>query len=381
VIAALLPGNTSLPAITGELLDTKSLTASSGSWSGTAPISYAYQWEQCNAKGESCKELKGATGTTLGLVSTLVGSTVRVVVTATNSGGSTHATSAATGLIAALLPANTALPTLSSNGKSQTELEEGQTLTVAKGSWEGTSPMTFAYQWQQCNGKGESCKNIESGGTGETLSLLNSLIGSTVRAVVTATNSGGSTQAVSAPTTPVLAILPANTALPTISGLLKLEGLLKATEGKWTGSAPLAISYQWQRCNAKSEASSCENIAKANAVEYVLQLLDVGHTMRVVVTATNSRGAVSAPSKITNLIEGLLLSPNQGAAGTSVVLKGSGVSAASSINFGSTAVEPEVKSPTEVVASVPAGSGTVPVTVSTPEGSTGATPKDQFTYN
>jgi hypothetical protein len=142
----------------------------------------------------------------------------------------------------------------------------------------------------------------------------------------------------------------------------------------------LAITYQWQRCNLTAEPSSCVNIEKANAVEYLLQLLDVGHTMRVVVSATNSRGSVSMPSKITGLIEGLLLSPTAGAPGTSVVLKGAGVSAASTVNFGAQPVEPEVKSANEITATVPAGSGTVPVTVSTPEGSTGETPKDQFTY-
>jgi hypothetical protein len=39
-----------------------------------------------------------------------------------------------------------------------------------------------------------------------------------------------------------------------------------------------------------------------------------------------------------------------------------------------------MKSPTEVVAEAPAGSGTVPVTVSTSEGTTHETPSDQFTY-
>ena len=83
---------------------------------------------------------------------------------------------------------------------------------------------------------------------------------------------------------------------------------------------------------------------------------------------------------MTGLIQGLKLLPNKGTAGTAVVLKGAGVDAATSVNFGSQEVAPEVKSPTEVVAEAPTGSGTVPVTVSTPEGSTHETPSDQFTY-
>jgi hypothetical protein len=305
VVKALLPSNTALPSVGGELLDGQTLTASKGSWTGSEPISYGYQWLKCDAKGANCEELKGATATTLALVSSLVGSTVRVVVTATNAGGSVSKTSEATSVIAALLPSVNTLPALSSNGKSQSELEEGQMLSATTGSWSGTTPLSYAYEWQQCNAKGEACKKIE-GAKESTLALVNSLIGSTIRVLVTASNSGGSgAPAASAATSPVLAILPANTGLPTISGLLKLEKPLKATEGKWTGSAPLTISYQWQRCNLAGEASSCVNIEKANALEYVLHALDVGHTMRVVVTATNSRGSASAPSAITGLIAAL----------------------------------------------------------------------------
>src|SRR6202011_949877 len=87
VVGALLPSNTALPSVAGLAQDGQLLSAAVGSWSGTAPISYGYQWEQCDAKGANCKELKGATGTTLGLVSGLVGSTVRVVVQAAKGDG------------------------------------------------------------------------------------------------------------------------------------------------------------------------------------------------------------------------------------------------------------------------------------------------------
>ena len=57
------------------------------------------------------------------------------------------------------------------------------------------------------------------------------------------------------------------------------------------------------------------------------------------------------------------------------------MSTAKTVNFGSTEVEPEVRSSNEVVAEAPAGSGTVPVTVSTTEGTTHEAPGDQFTYS
>jgi spore coat protein U-like protein len=57
------------------------------------------------------------------------------------------------------------------------------------------------------------------------------------------------------------------------------------------------------------------------------------------------------------------------------------VSAATAVNFGSAETsEIEVNSPSEITVQAPAGTGKVPVTVAVPEGTTGANPKDMFTY-
>jgi hypothetical protein len=373
VIGALLPSNTALPNVSGTLIDGSSLTSTTGTWSGTSPT-YSYQWLLCNSSGASCKEISGAVGSALSLVAADIGSTVRMVVTATNSAGSTSATSEPTGVIAALLPKNTALPSISGTP------EDGQLLSAATGSWQGTSP-TYSYQWQLCNNKGEACSNL-SGAVGSALSLAAADVGSTLRVVVTATNSAGSTSATSSATNPILAILPKNTALPSISGVLKLEKPLSATTGTWSGTEPITYGYQWQLCNALKQATSCANISEATSSTFLLKLLDVGNTLRVGVTATNTRGSVQVFSAITGLIEGLLLAPSSGPSGTSVTLTGSGVSAATAVNFGSAEVsEVEVKSPSEITVQAPAGAGKVPVTVTVPEGSTGANPKDMFTYN
>ena len=41
------PVNSSPPVVSGVAQVGQSLSASPGSWSGTAPISYAYQWQRC----------------------------------------------------------------------------------------------------------------------------------------------------------------------------------------------------------------------------------------------------------------------------------------------------------------------------------------------
>ncbi len=299
LVKALLPSNTGLPSITGLLQDGSALTAVLGSWTGTGPLSFSQVWEVCDAAGQNCKAIEGAVGSTLALLTGEIGHTLRLAVTASNSAGSTTATSEPTSLVKALLPSNTGLPSIAGLA------EDGQTLTGAKGSWTGSEP-SFTNQWLLCNSAGASCEEV-SGATGATIGLLTSMIGSTARLVVTATNSAGSTSATSAPTSSILAILPANPAVPTIAGLLQVGKILEAVAGgKWTGSAPVNVSYQWQTCGLLGKESECKNIAEAVKATLKLELLQVGLTMRVIETATNARGSVSKASAITSTVLGLL---------------------------------------------------------------------------
>src|SRR5690242_2707636 len=72
------------------------LNGNKGSWSGTQPISYAYQWLRCNDNGESCKHITNATGTTYTVVTADEGHTIRLDVTASNSAGKATARANAT---------------------------------------------------------------------------------------------------------------------------------------------------------------------------------------------------------------------------------------------------------------------------------------------
>jgi len=96
--AATVPVNTVAPAISGNPTQGSTLSASQGTWTN-GPTSFAYQWQRCNALGGSCQSIIGATGSTYGLGSADVGSTVRVSVAASNSSGSASAPSSAAGPI------------------------------------------------------------------------------------------------------------------------------------------------------------------------------------------------------------------------------------------------------------------------------------------
>jgi streptogramin lyase len=87
--------------------------------------------------------------------------------------------------------------------------------------------------------------------------------------------------------------LPTVSALPTISGTPTAGQVLSASPGSWTNS-PGAFAYQWQSCDAGG--NNCSNISGETGVSHPLGAGDVGHTLRVVVTATNVAGSASAVS-------------------------------------------------------------------------------------
>jgi hypothetical protein len=96
-----------------------------------------------------------------------------------------------------------------------------------------------------------------------------------------------------APTPPPAPAAPVNSALPTIGGTATEGQLLSATTGAWTGS-PTSYTYQWQDCS--SAGASCTNVSGPTAPSYTLGSSDVGHTVRVVVTASNAGGPTPAAS-------------------------------------------------------------------------------------
>jgi hypothetical protein len=297
LITGLLPSNLGLPSISGLLQEGQLLNVATGSWSGTTPISYSYQWQLCNPLGQECTDISGETGSSLRLSLGDIGSTLDVVVKATNVAGSTSVTTPVSGLIEGLLPGNLGLPSISGL------LQEGQLLSVATGSWSGTAPISYSYQWQLCNALGKACANI-SEATGSSLKLSLGDIGDTLDVIVKATNVAGSTSVTTPVTGLIEGLLPTNTLLPSITGLLKDGQLLTAGTGTWSGTTPISYSYQWQLCNLLGK--ECANIAKATGSTYLLGLLDIGLPLRVVVTATNVAGSASALSHVTGLIEGLL---------------------------------------------------------------------------
>ena len=92
------PANTALPAISGTAQTGKTMTATTGTWSGQTS-GFAFQWLRCDSAGAACASIPGQTASTHLIAASEAGSTLRVAVTALSRNGSALATSAATALI------------------------------------------------------------------------------------------------------------------------------------------------------------------------------------------------------------------------------------------------------------------------------------------
>jgi hypothetical protein len=180
------PSNATAPTMSGDPNVNQTLTGTSGTWSGTGPT-FAYQWRRCDGSGAACVDIAGATAKTYTVTAGDQGTTIRIQVTASNSAGVSTSTSSQSSLVGAppTAPANTGLPVISGTPTN------GQTLTTSDGTWSGTTPITFSYQWRRCNASGGSCAPI-AGATSKSYTLVSGDVGSTIRASVTATNAAGS---------------------------------------------------------------------------------------------------------------------------------------------------------------------------------------------
>jgi hypothetical protein len=96
---------------------------------------------------------------------------------------------------------------------------------------------------------------------------------------------------------------PTNETPPTVAGEAREGNVLAADRGRWSHSTDATFGYQWRRCLA--DGTSCADIAGQTDNVYPARADDVGHTLRVAVTATNRDGSASAISAVTGVVAAL----------------------------------------------------------------------------
>lgn len=187
--AAVLPVNTVAPVISGSTSLGSVLSSTTGTWTGTPTITFAYQWYR------GATLITGATSSTYTIVVADSAAALTCQVTATNIAGSTSATSNAITAQTFTAPVNTVAPAITGTA------QEGQTLTCSTGTWTGNPTPTYTYQWKRNN------SNIGSA-TNSTYTLVTADVGQSIKCTVTATNGAGSANADSNTVTPTSAVDP-----------------------------------------------------------------------------------------------------------------------------------------------------------------------------
>ncbi len=187
------------PAGAGVAHDGETLSADPGNWNGTGTLTYAYQWQRCDANGDNCQNIAGATGSHYTPTADDVTQTVRVVVTAANEAGtSTPTASTPIAIKASSAPVSATPPVLSGPAA------QGHPLTANPGNWSVPGPATYTYQWQRCDAQGANCVDI-AGATDDTYTPTAADVGHTLRAEITATNDAGAASTTTIPSAPVQA--------------------------------------------------------------------------------------------------------------------------------------------------------------------------------
>jgi thermitase len=212
---------------------------------------------------------------------------------------------------AASPPVNTIAPQVlvQTNGNQNTAPldsapQAGQVLVRGQGAWTGSSPLSLsAVRWYRCNADGSGCTQV---GTSWKYTVQSADDGYALKLTVTFTDPDGTSSAsaltapVGAATSPLPAPAPVNTALPAISGIAEDGQVLTASTGTWSNS-PTAYAYQWRRCD--SAGANCAALAGATAPTYPVSSADVGSTLQVAVTASNSGGSATATSLATAVVQ------------------------------------------------------------------------------
>jgi len=97
------------------------------------------------------------------------------------------------------------------------------------------------------------------------------------------------------------AAAPVNDVPPSVTGVAIQSRILSGFAGGWNASPPPALSLQWTSCD--SSGANCVPISGASHPTYIPAASDVGHTLRLQVTAVNATKSVVLSSTPTAVVQ------------------------------------------------------------------------------
>jgi hypothetical protein len=292
-VPALKPVNEVAPRVLGLNPSRvgESVSCAPGRWSETPTPRFSYQWVRDRGLFDEAP-IAGAVGSgyTIALADQL--HSLSCVVTATNSAGSTEASSSNSLSVAGSPPQNVTPPSVEGSPAI------GHTLTCNVGAWSGAPAPSFQFTWVRDRGlpneqligwalTSQYTVGAEDGGQSLTCE-------------VKAKNSEGTAAQVSDPV-----VIPAGAgheaplelAAPSVSGAGVVGATLSCSSGSWAGEPAPTLSYGWLRDGVV--------IGGQTAPEFVVTQADRGHALSCRVTAINEEGVAFAVSNNAVTIAGL----------------------------------------------------------------------------
>jgi Cellulase (glycosyl hydrolase family 5)/PKD domain/IPT/TIG domain/Carboxypeptidase regulatory-like domain/Putative Ig domain len=373
------PVDLTLPTITGEAVQGKTLTEHHGAWE-YSPTGYKLQWLQCDSLGTGCLPISGANGESYVPVAKDVGQAIRVEEIADNAGGDGEpATSEPTPVVVASKPVNISSPTISGTA------QQGRTLTEEHGKWTN-EPTGFKYEWLRCTKEGAECGGI-SDATEQTYVPVAADIGHELEVQEIAINAGGeSNPATSAPTSVVLVqtLAVVTPSLPGATVGSHYSTLAQASGGdppyKWSvasGSLPEGVSLNETTGQLSGTPTS------PGTASFSLQVTDSGAPPASISAALSIAVAPSGPPSIASVTPNV--APLVG--GVTTVVTGTGFSTtpgATTFSFGADGAGKDVNcpGPTVCILTVPPGAaGTVDVIAAVGAFTSEPNANSAFTYS
>jgi hypothetical protein len=316
-----VPGNLTLPGLSGTARVGAVLTATNGTWTPASGVTFANTWLRCtdNSTIGSCTTIPSQTASTYTLVAADDGKYIRGRITASSAAGNTLAESAASAIVITdsdadgvadasdVCPGETGtkpngcLPSVIVGAGVPTvsgTLTVGQTVSSTLGVWNTLhDPLGFTvtYQWQRCDDATPgSCSDI-GGATASTYVLTTSEYLKRVRVITKATNSDSNASQPSV-NTAAISQIPANTIVPALSGTARVGQTLTASNGSWTPASGVTFTNAWWRCTDNVSIGSCTAIPSQTGTTYTLVAADDGKYIRARVTGATTAGTSPADS-------------------------------------------------------------------------------------
>jgi uncharacterized protein YndB with AHSA1/START domain len=222
--SAEFPTKRSDPSVRGTPQEGQTLNGQTGQWLDANGLpctdcKLTYTWQRCNPDLSGCTDIAGVTGFTYTLGAADVGKRIRFIewIYKRDCGEWNYSTgtqecadvtkNGASFPTNVVTPKPVSTPQFTGTPTVQGTPMEDEILNATGATWTGQGTITKAFFWQRCNTAGEGCATIP-GAIGSAYRLTSGDVNGRIRVVETATNEGGTSQAVSAVTDAVDELMP-----------------------------------------------------------------------------------------------------------------------------------------------------------------------------